>query len=169
MARDPAEAAATPGIRRSPSGLKYLAPERAAAFLGLIRAGELLASRLDAELQREHQISLREFEVLLFLAVFASEGRLRMTELTRRAPLSQSRVSRLVTELERRGLVRRSPDDGDRRGIRVTITPAGIEKFSAAQETHLASLDRRLFSLLTALETRRLALITAKILEAQDP
>src|SRR5919106_6394038 len=84
------------GVVHRPDGLQYLSPRRAQAFLGLVRAGNVLADQLNAELENQHGISLRGFEVLLFLAVFAPDGSLRMSELTEQAPLSQSRVSRLV-------------------------------------------------------------------------
>lgn len=154
------------GVMQRQDGLKFLSPERADAFLGLVRAGETIAHELSAELEREHGISLRAFEVLLFLAVFAPEGHLRLTELIERTPLSQSRVSRLVAELDARGLVERLPTDVDRRGVLVSITRHGIDKFRAAQETHLAGLERLLFGRLTAADTRHLAAITAKILDS---
>lgn len=167
-ARGAARAAATgAGVVRRSDGRLHLSPERAQAFLGLVRTGEVLARELSAELEREHGLSLRAFEVLLFLAVFAPEGHLRMGELSERTPLSQSRVSRLAAELEARGLVERSAADGDRRGVRVAITAAGVSKFREAQDTHLAGLERRLFSHLTASEIDQIAAITAKILNAE--
>ena len=152
------------GIVYRPDRLKHATPQRASAFLGLVRAGETLARGLDAELERDHGISLRAHEVLVVLALFAPGGRLRMAELNERTPLSQSRVSRLVAELEARGLVLRSPADGDGRGVQVSITARGIEKFRAAQDTHLAGLERLLFARLTERETRQLAALTGKIL-----
>lgn len=154
------------GVVLRQDGLTHLSPLRAAAFLGLVRAGTSLAGELNRELEAEHGLSLRGFEVLLFLAVFAPDGSLGMSQLTEQAPLSQSRISRLVDQLETRGLVERSPDTQDRRGVTVTITPEGIEKFKAAQETHLAGLERFLFSHLSGTEIRQLAKITQKIVDA---
>jgi len=155
------------GVVIRSDGLKHLTPGRASAFLGLVRAGETLARELDAELERDHGIGLRAFEVLLFLAVFAPDGRLRMVDLIERTPLSQSRVSRLVAELEARGLVARAPSGDDRRGVEVAITPKGIQKFKEAQDDHLAALERRLFAHLSADEVDQLAAMTARILDAQ--
>ena len=152
------------GVVYRPDGLKHASWQRASAFLGLVRAGEALVRDLDAELERDHGISLRAHEVLLVHALFAPGGRLRMAELTGRTPLSQSRVSRLGAELEARGLVERSRADGDGRGVQVSITPRGIEKFRAAQDTHLAGLERGLYARLTDREIRQLAALTAKIL-----
>src|SRR3977135_4584113 len=83
------------GVVTRPDGLKYMTPERASAFLGLVRAGDTLARELDAELERDHGIGLRSYEVLLFLAVFSPNGRLRMVDLIERTPLRQSRGSRV--------------------------------------------------------------------------
>lgn len=154
------------GIVHRPDGLKYLSPVRAAAFIGLVRAGTALADELSRELETEHGLTLRDFEVLLFLAVFAPDRSLRMSQLTEQAPLSQSRISRLVDQLETRGLVERSPDQQDRRGVTVSITSKGIDKFKAAQETHLAGLERVLFSHLSEGEIRQLAKITQRIVDA---
>ncbi len=159
------KAAPDEGVIHGPDGLNHLSPLRAQAFLGLLRAGASLDHELDRELEREHGIGLRAFEILLFLAVFAPDGGLRIGELIERTPLSQSRVSRLVAELEAEGLVERSVADGDRRGVRVSITPRGVEAFRAAQRTHLAGLEWRFFSRLTEGEIRQLARITSKILE----
>ena len=152
------------GVVERPDGMRFLSPLRANAFLGLLRVGNMLDQRLSTELEARHGLNLRSFEVLLFLAVFTPEGRLRMSELTKEAPLSQSRVSRLVADLEARGLVKRTPADTDGRGVTVSITASGIEKFKAAQETHLQDLDRWLFSHLTDAETHRLAEITQKLI-----
>lgn len=145
-------------------GLKHLSPEYANAFLGLLRAGERLDRSLNAELERQHGFTLRAFEVLLFLAVFAEKHSMPMGELIKRAPLSQSRVSRLVADLEGRGLVERGTVDGDARAVAVSLTPAGMKEFRGAQETHLAGLHRLLFSRLTSAEIDQLAQIAAKIL-----
>lgn len=172
MARAPVRAhkartALRDGVVIRSDGIKLLTPERASAFLGLVRAGESLARELDAELERDHGIGLRAFEVLLFLAAFSADGRLRMVDLKEGTPLSQSRVSRLVAALEAQGLVTRAPSDADRRGVEVAITAAGIKKLKGAQDDHIAALERRLFAHLSADEVELLAALTARVLGAQ--
>lgn len=156
-----------PGVIERSDGTKYLEPERAEAFLGLVRAGDTLARAFDHTLRHEHGLSLHEFEVLLFLAVFADDHTMQMTELRRRTPLSQSRVSRVVAGLEADELVSRSTDSTDSRAILVTITDRGVNAFKAAQDRHLRDLDQHLFSLLSDQEVHQLAAITRKILAGQ--
>ncbi len=157
-----------PSLVELSDGLKHPAPVHAQAFLGLVRAGEALERGLDAELKMAHGISLRGFEVLLHLGVFAPDGRLRMTKLTEQAPLSQSRVSRLVAELESRGLVTRSADETDSRGVTVAITARGLDKLREAQGTHFSGLETRLFSRLSWDEIQQLAHLTGKIMAADE-
>lgn len=151
------------GDRRWP-----LSEEQANAFLGLIRAGELLSRKLDKGLTDAHGIGLHQFEVLLFLANTSQDGRLPMTELRRRTPLSQSRVSRIVSGLEAEALVRREPDPTDSRAITVAITPQGRKVLETARSRHHQDLHTHLFSILSDREIRQLAATTAKILTAEQ-
>ncbi len=81
------------------------------------------------------------YDVLLELNS-APDRRLRMTELGARAVLSRERVSRVVDELERAGLVRRerNPDDG--RSLLAVITDEGRARLRAAAPTYLAGIER---------------------------
>lgn len=147
-----------------PDGVRHLPPVRAHAFLGLVRAGTGLYRDLNATLEATHGLSLHAFEVLLHLAAFSPDGSLRLAQLVDQAPLSQSRVSRLVAQLDAQGLVSRASAPDDARGVDVTITDAGLALFHKAQETHLADLNQRVFSRLTWQEVTELANITAKLM-----
>jgi DNA-binding MarR family transcriptional regulator len=59
------------------------------------------------------------------LAVIVSRGPLGVSELSAIEGLDPARVSGVVSNLETFGLVRREPDPGDDRGVRVEGTPAG--------------------------------------------
>lgn len=146
-------------------GLKHPSPVHARAFLGLVRAGQELEHELDTELKSAHGLSLRAFEVLLHLAIFSPDGSLRLAQLTKQAPLSQSRLSRMVSELEAKRLVRRSVFEDDTRGVIVSITDQGLRTLRESQDTHVAGLQRRLFSRLDRDEINTLARLTEKILE----
>jgi len=149
-----------------PSGVGYPSETYARAFLGLVRAGEELDRALDADLREAHGIGLRGYEVLLHLAAFAPDGRLSLSALTRQTPLSQSRVSRLVGELEARGLIRRTGDARDARAVVVSLTDVGLRVLKQAQETHHRGLERRLFSRLSHDEIVQLGKLTSRLLPA---
>jgi DNA-binding MarR family transcriptional regulator len=90
-----------------------------------------------------------------------------MTELRRRTPLSQSRVSRVVIGLEADGLVRRASGPTDSRAVSVAITPRGLEIFDAARPRHHRDLHEHRFSILTEDEIGQLATITVEGVEPQ--
>ena len=69
---------------------------------------------LDAELRRQHDLPITEFEVLITL-FNAPERRLRMSQLAQRVLLSPAGTTHLVTRLERDRLVRREVDPADGR------------------------------------------------------
>src|SRR5215207_6502181 len=71
---------------------------------------------LERALQREHRLSLSEYEVLRRLAD-DPKGHRRIQELADEIHLSQSALSRLVGRLEEAGYVQRSTCEYDRRGI----------------------------------------------------
>lgn len=164
-----ADAGEEPLFVEQPGGVRHLPAVRARALLGLLRAGTTLYRELNATLETAHGLSLHAFEVLLHLAAFSPDGSLRLSQLVDQAPLSQSRVSRLVTQLDAQGLVTRATAADDARGVFVTLTDAGLEKFRQAQETHLADLHDRLFSRLTWQEVTWLAAITTKLLDQGQP
>lgn len=161
---DPPGSGGAPVFVSLPSGVSFPSETYARAFLGLVRAGEELERRLDADLRRAHGIGLRGYEVLLHLAAFAPDRTLPMTTLTRQAPLSQSRVSRLVGELAARGLVERTGDARDSRAVLVSLTDEGMRVLRQAQGTHHRGLVEGLFSRLTPEELAQLAELTSRLL-----
>ena len=123
-----------------------------------------LVRSLDNSLRKRSGLGLHQFEVLLFLGIFAKGGTMPMSELRRSLPLSQSRVSRVVAELESRGLVARSGDPEDSRAVLVAILDDGVELFKSAQDPHLDDLDELLFSRLSDEEIYQLGAICEKVL-----
>ncbi|MEW5350896.1 MarR family transcriptional regulator [Streptomyces sp. 16-176A] len=63
------------------------------------------------------------------LGRLGSEGPQRLTELARAENVSQPNMTQLVTRMERDGLVRRTADATDGRGVVVAVTDAGLEVF----------------------------------------
>jgi len=114
-----------------------------AAWRGMLRVHSALVRQLDAELESEHRLSLRAYEVLVVLES-EPDHRLRMSDLSRSVLLSPSGVSRLVDRLEADGLVHRQRCSDDGRGFFALVTDAGQRRLGEARVTHLAGV-RRLF------------------------
>jgi DNA-binding MarR family transcriptional regulator len=93
---------------------------------------------LDRALMADHSITVSDFEVLQQL--HAADGCLRMHELAEQVHLTQSALSRLITRLEKAGLVARGMCEDDRRAVWTEITPAGDRCYLAARPTHRAIL-----------------------------
>jgi DNA-binding MarR family transcriptional regulator len=110
----------------------------------LMRIVLSLPRRLDSDLVKSVGITANEYTTLMCLSE-APSRQLRMADLANAAALSASRMTRLVDDLQSRGLVtkRTSADDG--RGNVAKLTPAGLAKLKSAWPTHLASVQR-LFS-----------------------
>jgi DNA-binding MarR family transcriptional regulator len=105
----------------------------AAQWHQLMGRYQRLMCALDRELAA-HDLSASEFEVLQQLDQ-AEERSLRMTALAESAHLTQSALSRLVSRLERDGLVERKACAQDRRSLFVTLTTAGHERYADARPT----------------------------------
>ncbi|MFH8407579.1 MarR family winged helix-turn-helix transcriptional regulator [Streptomyces sp. NPDC018019] len=101
--------------------------------------------RFYARLPVPEKLSFTTLSVLDRLAFH--DGPVRLTELTRAAPVSQPGITQLVTRLERDGLVERRPDPSDGRAVLVHITEAGRRVGRSRHEVrtrHLEPLVARL-------------------------
>src|SRR3954468_21266438 len=94
---------------------------------------------LEHALQRDHRLSLSEYEVLRRLSD-SPEGHRRIQELAEEIHLSQSALSRLVQRLEDDGYVCRNICDHDRRGVYACVTEAGRRAQADAHPTHVSVL-----------------------------
>src|SRR5688572_11047499 len=128
----------------------------------MLEVHQALISELDAELERDHGLSLSSYEVLMYLG--DAGGKLRMGELAQRLLLSRSGISRLVARLEARGLVKRSRCADDGRGWFAALTPEGARKLAEMRPGHLDGVRRHFLSHLSESELRTLAAIWPKLL-----
>ena len=77
--------------------------------------------------------------------------------------LSSGGMTKRLDQLERAGLVKRSPDPGDRRGTLVRLTPRGRRTIDRAIEAHIDN-EQRLLAPLDAAERRDLDALLRKLL-----
>jgi DNA-binding MarR family transcriptional regulator len=82
---------------------------------------------------------------------------LRMQELEERSLFTRSGLTRLVDRIEAAGLVRRERVPGDRRGVRVVLTPEGRRRHDAAFVEHLRVIEREFGGRLTPTEQQAVA------------
>ncbi|QIZ99732.1 MULTISPECIES: MarR family transcriptional regulator [unclassified Leifsonia] len=103
---------------------------------------------LDAQLQRDHGISISELEVLMAL-VRAPGRRLRVRELVDVTGWEKSRVSHQVTRMAARGFVERQECAEDRRASYIHLTGDGRRVLVRALPEHTATIRRVLFDVLS--------------------
>ena len=97
--------------------------------------------------------------LLTALAVVAKRGPLRLAELAQLEGVSAPGATRLVAELEARGLVGRSVDPDDGRAFRIQVTTAGADAILRAR----AARAKVVAELLTELSAADLAKIEAAL------
>jgi hypothetical protein len=86
----------------------WLTPEEMHAWIRLVSVVELLPGALDAPLQRDAGVTHFEYFTLARLSE-APDRRLRMTALSAATNSSLARLSHVISRLEKRGFVERSP------------------------------------------------------------
>lgn len=103
-----------------------------------------LPAELDQALQRDAGLSHIEYWVMALLSE-APHQRLQLSHLAAQANASLSRLSHVVTRLDRRGFVvrERAPDDG--RATFAVLTDAGRTQVDAAAPGHVATVRALVF------------------------
>ena len=117
------------------------------AWRSFLQAHATLMRRLGVDLAQSIGLSLGDFDVLAQLGV--AGGELRMSELAARALSSRSGMTRRVARLVDEGLVTRTSDEADARGVVVALTEAGIARLAEAAPVHLQGVVELFVSQLT--------------------
>ena len=120
-------------------GARWLTEDERDAWIPLIGVLIKLPAALDAQLQRDAGLSHFEYMVLSRLSE-APARTLRMSDLAILANGSLSRLSHVVTRLERRGWVRREACRGDGRYTNAVLTGEGWAKVAATAPGHVAAV-----------------------------
>ena len=123
---------------------RWLSDEEQDAWRQLAGVMTRLPAALDAQLQRDAQLTHFGYWVLAMLS--EAPGRsLRMSELAARANSSLSRLSHGVTRLVTRGWVRRERSADDGRGQVAVLTDAGWAKLLASAPGHIEAVRSLVF------------------------
>ena len=133
--------------------------------IGVIGRVSRLARELEARLEpvyRQHGLEPGWHDVLATLRRAGPPYRLRPSDFAGSLMLTSSGTTKRLDRLEQAGLIKRDPDPTDRRGVLITLTPAGVELIDGLTAAHMAN-EARLLSALSEAERDRLAGLLRKL------
>ena len=135
--------------------------QRLEAWVAFLRAHAAITRELSAQLQREHGLTLNDYEVLLHLSK-ADDG-MRRVDLAERVLLTASGITRLLEGLENAGFVAKRTCATDARVSYAVLTDEGRERFRAAAETHLRGIDEQFLARYSGSELTALAELLGRL------
>jgi MarR family transcriptional regulator, 2-MHQ and catechol-resistance regulon repressor len=113
------------------------------AYIKLVRAAESVTARLMRRLSR-HRLTVSQFGVLEALLHL---GPLSQVEIGRKLLKSSGNVTMVVDNLEKRSLVRRCRQEGDRRCVSVSLTDEGTRLIQEIFPGHVEAVVQEMQAL----------------------
>ncbi len=135
---------------------------RLESWVAFLRSHAAITRELSAQLQREHDLTLNDYEVLLHLS-HADGGRMRRVDLAQQVLLTASGITRLLDGLERAGYVCKETCASDARVSYAKLTDEGRLRLSTAAETHLRGIDELFLSRYSGSELTTLAELLGRL------
>jgi DNA-binding MarR family transcriptional regulator len=149
------------------SDVRWLTAEELASWLSVVRLMTWLPWSIDQQLQRDSKLGMVEYQVLAMLSE-SPDRTMRMSSLAEVTNASLSRLSRVVTRLESRGLVRREPEPTDGRFTNAILTEDGFQILAEAAPGHLALVRSLVIDVLSPEQLRRLGRDADRIMARID-
>ncbi|HEY1157043.1 MAG TPA: MarR family transcriptional regulator [Arthrobacter sp.] len=115
---------------------RWLTADERRAWLALVSINTLLPAALDTRLHAAGKLSLFDYTVLAMLSE-AEDRFLPMSELAARSSASLSRLSHVVTKLQKRGWVERRPHPSDARVTTAHLTEEGMATIVQLAPAHV--------------------------------
>lgn len=103
----------------------------------------LAVGRLHRRIRIDGRESIPPLQLSALVTV-ETAGPLRLSELARREAVTAPTMSRVLSALDEQGLVVRSPDPQDARGVLITLSELGATKINEVRTTRTALVARRL-------------------------
>ena len=147
--------------------VKWLTAEELGSWLSAVRLLTWLPWSIDQQLQRDSNLGMVEYQVLAMLSESPERTR-RMSSLADVTNASLSRLSRVVSRLEKRGLVRREPDPTDGRFTNAILTDTGFHTLVDAAPGHVTHVRSLVIDVLSPEQLRRLGLAADRIMSRID-
>jgi DNA-binding MarR family transcriptional regulator len=132
------------GILQDMANVEPLSPTEEALWRAVMRIVKVIPRHLDTDLIRGAGLTASEYTTIMHLSE-APNRELRMADLANATDLSASRMTRLVDDLQSRGLMTKTASPSDARGNVARLTPRGMAKLKSAWPVHLASVRHRFF------------------------
>jgi DNA-binding MarR family transcriptional regulator len=118
-----------------------MTPDEEILWRSLMRIVLTLPRHLHTDTVRSTGLTATEYTVLMNLSE-APNRQLRMADLATAAGLSASRTTRIIDDLQSRGLASKRASSSDGRSNLAELTTKGLAKLKAAWPAHLASVRR---------------------------
>lgn len=132
----------------------------------IVRMEYFITRRVLQDLAR-HSINVGEFDVLAALRRQGEPYQLSPNQMQDMVLISSGALTNRINRLESAGLVKRTPDQDDRRGVNVTLTEKGLNVINDAAGHHLQA-EAELLDPLNAEEQKTLAALLKKMLQTQE-
>ena len=132
-----------------------LAPDDYQALANFRYAMRKFLSFSRRALKTEAQLTPEQYEALLALKVFSKESGVTIGQLSERLQVKHHTAVSLVNRMEEVGLVRREPNEEDRREVFVRMTTTGSQILGQVAVLHRQELRRRSPEMIEALTRLR--------------
>jgi DNA-binding MarR family transcriptional regulator len=103
----------------------------------------LVVGRLHRRIRIDGRESVPPLQLSALVTV-EQHGPMRLSELARREAVSAPTMSRVLTALDEQGLVIRTPDPNDARGVQIVLSDAGAARLAEVRSHRTALVARRL-------------------------
>ena len=147
--------------------VKSLTAEELESWLSVVRLMTWLPWSIDQQLQRDAKLAMVDYQVLAMLSE-SPQRTMRLSSLAEVTNASLSRLSRVVTRLEKRGLVRRELDATDGRFTKAVLTDQGFHTLAQAAPRHIAHVRSLVIDVLSPEQLRRLGRDADRIMTRID-
>jgi DNA-binding MarR family transcriptional regulator len=132
------------------------------AWTRFLRAHAALTRELSTRLEAQHDLTLRDYDVLIQL-YHAPDRKLRRIDIARQVLLTASGITRLLDGLEACGLVEKESCESDARVTYAVLTQRGVRKCEEASKSHIADVEELFAANFEPAERQALADLLARL------
>ena len=146
---------------------RWLNADERRAWLAILSINTLLPAALDSPLHSAGKVSLFDYNVMAMLS--EAEGHfLPMSQLAARTSSSLSRLSHVVSKLEKRGWLERRPHPREARVTTAHLSDVGMATLVDLAPGHVEAVRTKFLDALTDRDVNDLARISEKIVARLD-